>query len=47
MDLASTLSILTEIPAVMAEVAILVGGSGGESAEMLKAGKVWSGVLFS
>ena len=39
-DLASTLSILTEIPAVMAEVAILVGGSGGESAEMLKAGKV-------
>jgi hypothetical protein len=24
----------------MAEVAILVGGSGGESAEMLKAGKV-------
>ena len=45
-DLASTLSILTEIPAVMAEVAILVGGSGGESAEMLKAGKVWSGVLL-
>ena len=45
-DLASTLSILTEIPAVMAEVAILVGGSGGESAEMLKAGKVLSGVLF-
>ncbi len=44
-DLASTLSILTEIPAVMAEVAILVGGSGGESAEMLKAGKVLSGVL--
>ena len=39
-DLASTQSILTEIPAVMAEVAILVGGSGGESAEMLKAGKV-------
>ena len=45
-DLASTLSILTEIPAVMAEVAILVGGSGGESAEMLKAGKVLGGVLF-
>ena len=45
-DLASTLSILTEIPAVMAEVAIPVGGSGGESAEMLKAGKVLSGVLF-
>ena len=45
-DLASTLSILTEIPAVMAEVAILVGGSGGESAEMLKAGKVLSGVRF-
>ena len=45
-DLASTLSILTEIPAVMAEVAILVGGSGGESAEMLKAGKVVSGVRF-
>ena len=44
-DLASTLSILTEIPAVMAEVAILVGGSGGESAEMLKAGKVLRGVL--
>ena len=46
-DLASTLSILTEIPAVMAEVAILVGGSGGESAEMLKAGKVLRGVLLS
>ena len=46
-DLASTLSILTEIPAVMAEVAILVGGSGGESAEMLKAGKVLRGVLSS
>ena len=44
-DLASTLSILTEIPAVMAEVAILVGGSGGESAEMLKAGKALRGVL--
>jgi len=38
-DLASTLSILTEIPSVMEEVAILVGGSGGQEAEMLKAGK--------
>ena len=37
--LASTLSILTEIPSVMEEVAILVGGSGGQEAEMLKAGK--------
>ena len=46
-DLASTLSILTEIPAVMAEVAILVGGSGGESAEMLKAGKVVEQCPFS
>ena len=38
-DLVSTLSIFTEIPAVMDEMSAALGGTGGKSAAMLKAGK--------